>query len=42
VQEAQDLRKELSSMIDKKQRVEGEVERLRGHLVQVEKGYTGE
>ena len=41
-QEAQDLRKEVSSVIEKKRRVEGEVERLRGHLVSVEEGYTTE
>lgn len=39
-QEAQDLRREVSSIIEKKKRVEGEVERLRNHLVQVEEGYT--
>merc|ERR1719318_1323559 len=42
LQEAQDLRREVSSIIEKKKRVEGEVERLRGHLVQVEEGYTVE
>jgi len=42
IQEAQDLRREVSSIIEKKKRVEGEVERLRGHLVQVEEGYTVE
>jgi len=42
LQEAQDLRREVSSIIEKKKRVEGEVERLRGHLVQVEEGYTAE
>ena len=42
IQETQDLRKEVSSIIEKKKRVEGEVERLRGHLVQVEEGYTVE
>ena len=41
-QEAQDLRREVSSIIEKKKRVEGEVERLRGHLVQVEESYTVE
>ena len=39
-QEAQDLRREVSAIIEKKKRVEGEVERLRNHLVQVEEGYT--
>ena len=42
LKEAQDLRKEVSSVIEKKRRVEGEVERLRGHLVSVEEGYTTE
>ena len=42
IQETQDLRKEVSSIIEKKKRVEGEVERLRAHLVQVEEGYTVE
>ena len=42
LQEAQDLRKEVSSVIEKKRRVEGEVERLRSHLVSVEESYTGE
>jgi len=42
LQEAQDLRREVSAIIEKKKRVEGEVERLRGHLVQVEEGYTAE
>jgi len=42
LQEAQDLRKEVSSVIEKKRRVESEVERLREHLIQVEEGYTGE
>merc|ERR1711915_786654 len=42
LQETQDLRKEVSSIIEKKKRVECEVERLRGHLVQVEEGYTVE
>ena len=32
----------MSSVIEKKRRVEGEVERLRGHLVSVEEGYTTE
>ena len=41
-QEAQDLRREVSAIIEKKKRVEGEVERLRTHLVQVEEGYTVE
>ena len=41
-QEAQDLRREVSSIIEKKKRVEGEVERLRTHLMQVEEGYTVE
>ena len=41
-QEAQDLRREVSAIIEKKKRVEGEVERLRNHLVQVEEGYTVE
>ena len=41
-QEAADLRKEVTAIIDKKKRVEGEVERLRAHLVQVEEGYTME
>ena len=39
-QETQDLRREVAAVIEKKRRVEGEVERLRGHLVQVEEGYT--
>ena len=42
LKEVQDLRKEVSSVIEKKRRVEGEVERLRGHLVSVEEGYTTE
>ena len=42
LKEAQDLRKEVSSVIEKKRRVKGEVERLRGHLVSVEEGYTTE
>ena len=41
-EEAADLRREVAGIIEKKRRVEGEVERLRGHLVAVEEGYTGD
>ena len=40
--EVKELHREVKSMIDKKKWVEGEVERLRAHLVQVEEGYTQE
>eukprot|EP00091_Calanus_sinicus_P008904 TRINITY_DN21192_c0_g1_i1.p1 TRINITY_DN21192_c0_g1~~TRINITY_DN21192_c0_g1_i1.p1 ORF type:complete len:146 (+),score=50.22 TRINITY_DN21192_c0_g1_i1:85-522(+) len=40
LQEAQDLRREVLHI--EREKVEGEVERLRGHLVQVEEGYTVE
>ena len=38
--ESSDLHKEVRSVIDKKRWVEGELERLRGHLVSVEESYT--
>ena len=38
--ESGDLHKEVRSVIDKKRWVEGELERLRGHLVSVEESYT--
>lgn len=41
-EEAADLRREVAGIIEKKRRVEGEVERLRGHLVAVEEGYTND
>ena len=40
--EVRELHREVKSVIDKKKWVEGEVERLRAHLVQVEEGYTQE
>ena len=40
--EGRELHREVKSVIDKKKWVEGEVERLRAHLVQVEEGYTQE
>eukprot|EP00088_Acartia_fossae_P054777 TRINITY_DN6322_c0_g1_i16.p1 TRINITY_DN6322_c0_g1~~TRINITY_DN6322_c0_g1_i16.p1 ORF type:complete len:1229 (-),score=429.49 TRINITY_DN6322_c0_g1_i16:385-4071(-) len=40
--ESSDLHKEVRSVIDKKRWVEGELERLRGHLVSVEESYTQE
>ena len=42
LQETQDLRKEFSSVIEKKGRVEGEVERLQSHLVSVKESHKGE
>ena len=40
--EAKELHREVKSVIDKKRFVEGEAERLRAHLVQVEESYTQE
>ena len=40
LKEAQDLRKEVSSVIEKKRRVESEVEKLQGHRISIEEGYT--
>lgn len=37
-----ELRKEVNNVIDKKRRLEQEVDRLKQHLVQVEEGYTQE
>ena len=40
--EARELQREVKAIIDKKKWVESEVDRLRGHLVEVEDGYTQE
>ena len=37
-----ELRREVNNVIDKKKRLEHELERLKQHLVQVEEGYTNE
>ena len=37
-----ELRKEVNNVIDKKKRLEYELERLKQHLVEVEEGYTQE
>ena len=37
-----ELRREVNNVIDKKKRLEHELERLKQHLVQVEEGYTQE
>ncbi|XP_078675803.1 thyroid receptor-interacting protein 11-like isoform X2 [Branchiostoma floridae x Branchiostoma belcheri] len=40
--EAEDKQKQISSLLETKRRLEGEVGRLREHLLQVEDGYTQE
>ncbi|XP_035670373.1 thyroid receptor-interacting protein 11-like [Branchiostoma floridae] len=40
--EAEDQQKQISSLLETKRRLEGEVGRLREHLLQVEDGYTQE
>ena len=37
-----ELRKEVNNVIDKKKRLEHELDRLKQHLVEVEEGYTQE
>ena len=41
-QQLSDLRREVNNVIDKKKRLEQELERLKQHLMEVEEGYTKE